>query len=299
MKKFEKKFKFDGAAIELFDALEKENKQVKNFLIESFEKTYNGLPVSPEIEEEIYNYFISHSVISAATASNCGTSIVTEFLYGGLDSPSSIDNYFLHAKAGKAIKNRLITIEKELPDIIESYRNKGNVLICNLGSGPGRDMIDVLATHYQNVSNIKVINIDRDEVALKRGRRMAKNKKIEHLIDFVGVNFLKYQPDQKFDIVLLVGILCSLEIDTCIDLLKIIKSLLKKDGCIITSSASKKMFREDFFTYYIMFLIGNWKLVFKDDEEVKYIYKKADYVLKKSFTDPDGFHIIGVGAPIL
>jgi len=297
MEKFIKKLEFDEAAIQLFEALEKENSKIKNLLIESFEKTYNGLPVSPETEEEIYNYFITHSVISAATASNCGGSVVTEFLYNGLDSPSSIDNYFLQSKAGKAVKARLIAIEKELPKIIEQYRNNGNVLICNLGSGPGRDIIDTLATHYQNASNIKVINIDKDEVALKRGKRMAKNKGVEHLIDFVGVNFLKYKPNKKFDIILLIGVLCPLEIEVCIDFLKMIKNLLTKNGCLITSNASKKMFREDFFTYYIMLLIGNWKLVFKDEEEIKQIYKKAGYIFKKYFTDTYGFHIISTGTP--
>ena len=194
MEKFIKKLEFDEVAIQLFEALEKENSKIKNLLIESFEKTYNGLPVSPEAEEEIYNYFITHSILSLAIITNPGSSIITETFYDGLLSPSPLDNFILQSKSGKAIKTRLIAIEKELPKIIEQYRNNGNVLICNLGSGPGRDIIDIFATHYQNISNIKVINIDKDEVALKKGKRMAKNKKLSLRILYlvlIIINFLQ------------------------------------------------------------------------------------------------------------
>ncbi len=46
--------------------------------------------------------------------------------------PSPIDRYFLQAKAGRAVKGRLVAIEKELPKIIEEYcKKKGDVLIGN------------------------------------------------------------------------------------------------------------------------------------------------------------------------
>lgn len=297
MEKFIKKLEYDEVAIQLFKSLEKENSKIKNLLIESFEKTCNGLPVSPEAEEKIYNYSITHGILSLAIITNPGSSIITETLYDGLLSPHPLDNFILQSKSGKAIKTRLIAIKKELPKIIEQYRNNGNVLICNLGSGPGRDIIDILSAHYQDISNIKVINIDKDEVALKRGKRMAKNKGVEQLIDFVGVNFLKYKPNKKFDVILLIGVLCPLKIEVCIKLLKMIKKFLKKDGCLIASNVSKKMLKEDTFTYFLMSQIGNWKLVFKDEEELKEIYKKAGYIWKGCFTDSSGFHLMGIGTP--
>jgi len=288
-----KNFEFNEAAVQLLKFFERENIKVKDFLINS----YKGLPVSPELEEEVYNYFIAHSIFSAATIANPGTSVITEFLYDESSSLFPIDNYFLQSEAGKAVKARLIAIEKELPKIIEKYRSKGDVLIGNLGSGPGRDIINVLSTNYQNVSNVKAINVDKDTTALKRGKRIAKIKGVDRFIEFVQGNFLKYKTAQKFDIVLLIGILCSLKTEDCINVLKVIKRLFKKDGCLIVSNVSKKMLEEDPFTYFLMKRVGNWSLVFKDEEELKQIYEKAGYNWKEYFTDSYGFHIIGIGSP--
>lgn len=294
-KKFVKKLEFDEAAITLLKFLEKENPEVKNFLI----KSYKELPVSPKMKETFYNYFISHSVFSAATVANPSTSVITELLYEGADKlnlPSPIDQYFLHSKAGKAIKARLEAVKKELHKIIEGYRQKREVLIGNLGSGPGRDVIDVLAAYYKDTSDVKAIQIDKDKFALERGKRMAKIKGVDHLIEFVNEKFLKYKPAKKFDIVLLIGILCPLKSEICITILKKIKRLLKRDGCLIAGNVSKKMLKEDPFTCHLMNL-GNWRMVFKDEEELKQIFKKAGYEWKRCFTDSYGFHIMGVGTP--
>jgi len=283
----------DESAIQLLRALEKENKNVRDFLI----KSYNGIPVAPEIEEEVYNYCVNHSMIFTAALTNPGTSVLTEFLYEGIPSPSPLDNYFLQSKAGRAVKARLLAIEKELPKIIDTYRSKGDVLIGNLGSGPGRDVINVFSTHYQNVSNIKAINIDKDINALKRGKIMATKQKVDHLVKFVQESFLNYNSPQKFDILLLIGILCPLDTETCINILKTIKKNLKEDGCLIASNAAPKMQKDDPFTYHIMEWGPNWKMVFKNEEELRQIYEKAGYIWKGYFLDSYGFHTIGMGIP--
>jgi len=289
-----RKLEYNDAISKLLKALEEDRVTIKNFLLDY----YSGKQSSPEMEEEIYKYFLTHSIISPATMANPGTSILTEFLYNGSsDSSFPIDRYFLQSKAGKAIRARLTAIKEKLPKIIEEYQEKGEVLIGNLGSGPGRDIIDIFATNYRNASNVRAIYVDRDATALRRGKRMATMKKVNHLIDFVEGNFLKYKPVKKFDIVILIGILCGLKSDVCIRILKSIKRLIKKNGCIIASNVSKKMLAEDPFTYFLMAWVGNWKLVFKDPEELKQIFEKAGYKWKSYFTDSYGFHIMGIGTP--
>lgn len=291
--KFIEKPGLDEAAIQLLQALEKENPKVRDFLI----RKYKNLQVSPELEEEAYNYFLANSVILTAMTTSTGTSVFTEFLYNGIPSPSSIDRYVLQCKAGRAIKSRLLAIEKKLPKIIEEYLNKGSVLIGNLGSGPGRDIINVLSANYRNTSNIQSIHIDKDINALKRGRIMAKVQKIDHLVKFVRESFLNYNPSQKFDILVLVGILCPLDTEICISILKKIKTFLKEGGCLIASNVTKKMEKEDPFAYFIMKWMADWKLVFKDEEELRQIYEKAGYMWKEGFRDSYGFHLMGIGTP--
>ncbi len=127
---------------------------------------------------------------------------------------------------------------------------------------------------------------------------MATKQGADHFIEFIEGDFLKYKPSKKFDIILLIGILCSLDIRACTILLKMIKRLLKEGGCLITSNASKKMLREDPFTCCIMEWGGNWKLVYKNREDIKQIYKEAGYIWRGSFSDSYGFHIMGMGTPV-
>ncbi|MDI6603469.1 MAG: methyltransferase domain-containing protein, partial [Patescibacteria group bacterium] len=206
------------------------------------------------------------------------------------------DQYFLRSKGGQAVKERLKAIREELPKIIEEYRQKGEVLIGNLGSGPGRDVIDIFSAHYKNALDVKAIHIDKDRLALEKGERMAEVKRVRDQIEFIEANFLKYKSTKKFDIALLIGILCPLEFEMCVRILKRIKRLLKKDSCIVVSNVSKKMLEEDPFTCYLMSLL-NWKLVFKDEGELKQIFEKAGYIWKGCFTESYGFHLIGKGTP--
>lgn len=286
---------FDKPAIRLFNTLERQGKNtVKEFLI----KDYLKLPVSVEMEEETHDYFVTHSVISAAAMANPGTSVITEILYDELNTPSPLDKYFLQSQAGKAIKARLISIEETLPHIIEEYRSKGNVLIANLGSGPGKDVTNILY-HYRNNSNseIKAIYIDKDKVALEKGKRIAISKGVNHLIEFVQSDFLRYKTDHKFDIAILIGVLCPLSIEDCITYLKMIRKSIKGDGCLIAGNASKKMLKNDPFTCYLMEKFANWRLVFKDEKEIKQIFNEAGYSWRGCFSDSYGFHIMGMGSP--
>lgn len=297
-KKFEEnKYQgFSDAAICLFNALEKKGEaKVKDFLI----KDFKGLPVSKEDEEYAFNYFINNSVILSATVANYGTSVTTEFLYDGLASPSLIDNYFLQCEAGRALKSRLITIKEQLNKIINEYsRKNGKILIGNFGSGPGRDVINVLSSCHNN-GNIKAIHIDKDVNSLKRGKRMAMNMGVGQHIEFVKESFLKYETEKKFDIILLIGIICPLNIENSVVVLQKIKKFLKEDGVIIASTATKKMGAEDPFTYYLMKWAADWEMFFKDEADLKKIYENAGYQWKGQFTEPLGFHMMGMGKPFV
>lgn len=296
-KENKKNIEFSEETLQLLESLEKENPKVKEFLI----KDYKGLSVTTEEKESFYTYYTTHSIFAASVASNPGTSIITEFLYDGIERVNlnplfPFDRYFLRSKAGRAVKGRLEAIEKELPKIIEEYRQKGEVLIGNLGSGPGRDIIDIFSSYYKNDFNVKAIHIDKDKLALEKGERMAEIKGVKDQIEFIHESFLNYKPIKKFDIALLIGILCPLEFELCVRILKRIKRLLKKDSCLIVSNASKKMLEEDPFTCYLMRLV-NWNLVFKDEKELKNLLEKAGYIWEGYFSDFYSFHLITKGRP--
>lgn len=106
---------------------------------------------------------------------------------------------------------------------------------------------------------------------------------------------MRYNPKEKFDIIILVGVLCGLPPESCVMVLKKAHKHLKENGCIIVSNVSPKMLEKDPFTYFIMEKITNWKLIFKEEELLKDIFKKSGFNWEKSFTDDYGFHYMGIG----
>ncbi|TFG35212.1 MAG: methyltransferase domain-containing protein [Parcubacteria group bacterium] len=288
---FVEKFSFDETVFKLLKFIESDDEKVKDLII----KKYLRVPISEEEEEEVLDYFINNSVFAAATVANPATSVVTEFLYGEPKAPLPLDQYFFKSKGGKAIKSRLARVEENLYTLAEGYLKKGNVLIGNLGGGPGRDVIDVFSKYYTGNKNIKAINVDKDKNAIKRGKKMADAVGVLDKIEFSEANFMKYNPREKFDIIILVGVLCSLPAETCTLVLKKIQRLLAKGGCIMASNVSPKMLKEDHFTYFVMEKITNWKLVFKEEDVLKDIFAKAGLEWQRSFTDDYGFHCVGIG----
>ena len=291
VKEFVKKFGFDNCVLELLNFIEKDNKTIKDIIINKYlEKT-----ISEVQEEELFNYFINNSVFSAATAANPATSVVTEFLYTKPKQISFIDNYFLKSQGGDAIYSRFKHVEKNIHQLIEERSKKGKILIGNFGGGPSRDISNIFSKYYHDNNNILAINIDKDKTAIKRGQRIAKILNVEDKIKFLETSFMRYKPKEKFDIIILVGVLCGLPSESCVMVLKKIYKCLKENGCVIASNATPKMLEKDPFTYFIMDKITNWKLVFKKEETLKEIFKKSGFNWERSFTDDYGFHCMGIG----
>ena len=292
VEKFVERFGFEKCVFDLLKFIEKDNEKVKNTLI----KKYLGESLSAEAEEEMIEYFVNNSIFSSATIANPATSVVTELLYKRPEVSHPIDKYFLASKSGKAIYSRLNCVEKNLHLLIEEYlKKKSDVLINNFGGGLSRDTIDVFSKYYQDNENIKAISIDRDSSAVKRGKRLAIINGVTDKTEFLEVNIMKYNPEEKFDIVLVVGVLCGMPPETCTMILKNIKGLLGEGGCVVASNASPKMLEEDSFTYFIMENILNWKLIFKDEKLLKDIFQKAGLKWQRSFADEYGFHNMGIG----
>lgn len=227
-------------------------------------------------------------------------SIISEIFYDCRYSTSIIDNYFYESKGGRAVKGRLIAMQHNLPLIIEPYiQKKGEITIGSLGSGPGRYMIDVISQFKARGYNgkVKAICFDSDENAIRRGKWNAKIHGVTDNIRFKRtdiqgriVGYFK----NRFDVIVLKGILCPYDSRGCRTLLEHIKEMLTPGGTVVASNVSKKMLRDDPFTCFIMNNIVNWVMNYKDEEELRGIFEAAGYKWKGAFTDDLGFHIMGL-----
>jgi hypothetical protein len=268
-KQFTKEFNLDSCVFELLESIEKDNKEIKDTLIAKYLK----LPFSADAETKLLEYFINNSVFSTATMANPATSIVTELLYKRPNILYPIDKYFLASRSGKAIYSRINCVEENILKLTEEFLKKNKkVLIGNVGGGPSRDIINIFSKHYKDNENIKAVSVDRDKFTIKRGRLLAKIAGVDDMIEFAEANFMRYKPKKKFDIILLVGVLCGLSPKTCVAVLKTVKKMLAKGGRIVASNVTPKMLDEDPFTYLVMNDILNWSLIFKDEDTLKEIF---------------------------
>lgn len=282
----------DGCASEFIERIKKENPVMGDFIL----KKYYSLPVNPETEEKTYDYLLETSVIFSAMVSSHGTSVFTEFLYNGVSHPSPADDYVLKSRAGRAVKSRLRALEKNIFSISrEILQTQSNLIIGNFGSGPGRDLIDILSDHYKGSSRIRAVNIDKDNAALNRGAVMAKNRGVEKNIEFVCDSLTRYRPREKFDMAVLVGVLCPLDRKTCVEVLSQLKKMVNPGGIIIASNATPEMEREDPFSYFIMRWLAGWHLIFKEETGLKEIFQEAGFEWRGAFKDDYGFHAMGIG----
>ncbi len=107
------------------------------------------------IPQELLEYFINNSAIFRINHQTPGSSLVFEHLYTR-EVTTPIDRYFIDCKAGFQIYQRLLSLEANLPYWLNCLLdNKDALLVDNVGSGAGRDMIGVLAKNPHLAKRVK------------------------------------------------------------------------------------------------------------------------------------------------
>jgi hypothetical protein len=270
---------------------------VARFLVDAFNSDHIG----PEALEKTVSFLSSNSSVISAVLASPGSAVISELLYDQGDTDSFIDKYLYSSKGGRAVRGRLVAMQKHLPVLCERYIEKQNeVIIGSLGSGPGRYVINsVLRLRELGYGKcVKAYCFDSDENAVQRGKRNAVIHGVDDCVKFKRADFNRNLPDyykNRFDILVLKGILCPYDSRGCRTLIEHVKVMLKQGGILIASNVSKKMPEQDPFICFIMNKILNWIMNYKDEAELRSIFENAGLQWEGSFTDDLGFHIMGIG----
>jgi hypothetical protein len=111
---------------------------IKDILLEKFQ--------GPVDEKIVKQYFRKNSFLSRVLMKNPATFKMLELLYTGEDIEGSIDRYSFNTPSAQAMRNRLLSVTNIARSIIRERANKKiEMKVSNLGSGPGRDTIEILA----------------------------------------------------------------------------------------------------------------------------------------------------------
>ncbi|MFA6106825.1 MAG: class I SAM-dependent methyltransferase [Patescibacteria group bacterium] len=227
-------------------------------------------PDNPKIKD-ILDFLLKNSETAKIIKRFPGSAEAFEYLYLAYDPNkiSPVDRYYLKSKAGIQIHRRLTALRDNIPFWLEKIYKGKKLLIDNIASGPGRDMIEVLKKFPGWRKKVQVRNIDIDPAAIDIGKRLVKEYGLEENFSFECKKYSKAEL-RKADLVILVGVLCPLPMEISIRVMKSMRLFSKPGGLIICSTAQKELIYDDPLTDFLMKITG-WYMDYKTDQDVSRI----------------------------
>jgi len=283
----EAQFLFSGLPTEVAEMLQ------KGFLAGSLGVNILGW------EEVVVNYFMANSRIIPALAENPGTFTMLEKMYHFEPVNGVIDNYFLQCKSGgQALYNRYkVVTAKACDHIAEVLVNNGQCLMIDIGSGPGRNAIDICRLHPEFNGVIKIDCIDIDPAVITKGQELIAEFGIKQ-VEFVQKSMTRLRKRYHGNVGygLLIGILCGLTRQERVGLLISLKSYFCKGARLVAASLLDKMIAEDLLCAYILRETTGWGLQYPPFGELKEVFEEAGWQYEGYFQDePTRFYEIGIG----
>jgi hypothetical protein len=233
-------------------------------------------PENPEIKK-ISEFLLKNSEMSRMIQRSPGSAEAFEYLYLVYNSKEilPIDRYYLISKAGHQIHERLVALKKNIPLWLNKIYKGKKILIDNVGSGPGRDMIEVLKNYPEWKDKVHIRNIDPDPAAINIGKKLVKELNMDNSFLFICDKYSNVEL-VKADLIVLVGVLCPLPMDVSKRVMKSMRLFSHPDGLIIFSTAQKELIYDDPLTDFLM-KINGWHMSYKTNEDVLEIAKETGW----------------------
>ncbi|MBF0485727.1 MAG: class I SAM-dependent methyltransferase [Candidatus Omnitrophica bacterium] len=265
----------DAAGTYLFNGLPE---KVANILKNGF---FLGLHAEDIKDWDVVSrYFQENSRIIPALRANPGTYTMLEQMYHFKKVSGVVDNYFLKSIAGgQALKCRYEIINKKMKEHVDVIlKGQKECFILDIGSGPGRNCVDVCRENPHWNGSVKIECIDIDEEAIFLGEKLVRQHGIKQIV-FVKETMtrLRKRYPKNVDYALLIGILCSLTYSEKVKLLKRIRHYFKPGGKLVAAALTVEMARKDLLCSYILRELCGWGLQYPDFGELKKAFEDAGW----------------------
>ena len=208
------------------------------------------------------------------------------------DAPSShnidADKFILGFNMTDSLRRRHIALSHFIiPAVITRLQTEvgKQISICNLGSGAGLDIANAVCQLDSSVE--KVVNCDTNTRALLLGERIAAH--LEHTAR-IRKGLLQYRCASlirnfgKFDLVILIGIICGLPDRIATLVLSKAYRSLNPAGRIVVSSSNQNMKSSDPLASFLIQHIGSidspskgWGLNFRTGNDLRRILSRAGF----------------------
>lgn len=256
---------------------------------EAFVECFLSSKEEKEKSDIVSSYLLSNSEMAKLIKVFPGSAEAFEYLYLEKKSEHAFDNFFLKSKAGHQTYRRLLSLDENLPKVIEKIYTNKPLIIDNIFSGPGRDMIRAIENNPSLRTKVNVRNIDIDKNAIAIGERLVKEKKLEDIFSFECKPYKEAEP-RFADLIIMVGVLCPLPLDFSKHILGKMKTFSKPGGFIVYSTAQYSLLHDDPLTDFLMRLIG-WNMSYKSDEQAWNLATDAGWEpIERFFDEPLHHH---------
>jgi hypothetical protein len=243
----------------------------------------------PEMDK-MKEFFPKNSIITADIMKNPGSPETFHYLYLSDEDANKaltepIDKFFHDCLAGQGIRDRLHVMVTYIANTLREKFPAGEILIDNLGSGQGYDLIGVMRQNPDLAARCHVRNIDIDQKALDRGWERIVQYGLQNTFDNVCADFMKVKK-RNADFILLSGIFCPTPLPLSKKgMKKLFVTFLRKGGYVMYNATTLRMLEEDPMCDFLMYN-GGWQMDYKPIDDILSIatyakLKVLDAVLDK------------------
>lgn len=235
-------------------------------IVAAFERAYFANEIKGEDAERVWEYLKYESFISRAIHRQAGSGQAYYYIYNKyVFGPT--DEYFCECAAGAMTKGRLIVIQSKIPEVLyEKFADQDKIIVYNVGSAQGYDMIEVLHQHPDLAEKCYVYNIDPDEVSLAQGWERIVSYGLEKCFELIPQP-LQEVPRRDVDFIVASGIFCPKPMrESFIVMKRVFMPHLRKGGVIMYNATTTHMYVGDPVCDFIMRLAG-WPMDYKSIEE--------------------------------
>ena len=193
------------------------------------------------------------------------------------------DNYYQAAAISVAVRNRKEDFKKI---ILSTVKKLGDhpIKIMDLASGPCREIHEMLSGDLKDCPNITFDCYDQDENAWNYAKSLLQkdaartNFVKENVVRIALKKNIEEQMSQRYDIIYSTGLFDYLDKRIATRLVENLRKLLKPGGSMAISDVREKYKNP---SVHFMEWVGDWNLVYRQDEEFRQIFLQAGFSEKE------------------
>lgn len=230
----------------------------------------------------VLEYIVGHSTIARILHADPASDAMLRIVYpdyNGVPLVRGLDKVLSRSLSGQALRDRLVVCS----DWIAKKFVRPDARVIDLGGGSGSYAFVALRlwlkAHGTLPQGFIWEVLDTDMEALNAARIRAIDTELNQSVVVQQGNFMSESAvlPEKADYAVLIGVLCGMDKDTAVSVLRRIKIHLKPGAEILAATLLQRAFDEDPRTFRVLCNVGGWQLRPKTLGQVIEVFQSAGW----------------------